>query len=156
MISRVARPVAAVARAARRPATYSAHVRELTSTALTAAVWPLGLADWARPAIVGPPLADSAVATPVLLIHGFGANKSNWLFLERHLRHAGFGRVEAFNYNPLAHDIPALWPRSASLARRRSRLAMAWIGCTSSAIRSAASSLAMPRRSPASSTPASS
>lgn len=106
MLDRVTRPVGAVLRAATRPETYPGHFRELTSTAITAAVWPLGLADWVRSP--GSRDDESTVSTPVLLVHGFGANKSNWLFLERHLEQAGFGRVESFNYNPLTHDIPAL------------------------------------------------
>src|SRR4029453_13117018 len=56
------------------------------------------------------------VSTPVLLVHGFGANKSNWLFLQRHLEQAGFGRGEAFNYNPLLSDIPELAERCAERA----------------------------------------
>jgi pimeloyl-ACP methyl ester carboxylesterase len=86
--------------------------REAVSAALTAAVWPLGLGD--RPGS-GRTFGDRP---PVLLVHGFGANKSNWLFLRRDLRAAGFARVEALNYNPLAADIPALADACVERARR--------------------------------------
>src|SRR5690606_22226968 len=46
--------------------------------------------------------------TPVLLVHGYGANKSNWHFLGRHLASAGYDRHHAVNYNPLSGDIPRL------------------------------------------------
>lgn len=109
MLERVTRPTTAVLRAARRPETYAGHVREFTSTALTSAMWPLGLADRAmNDRELERAAEDSAVETPVLLVHGFGANKSNWMFVKRALVQAGFGRVDALNYNPLKHDIPAL------------------------------------------------
>jgi pimeloyl-ACP methyl ester carboxylesterase len=56
------------------------------------------------------------VQTPVLLVHGYGANKSNWLFLSRYLSSAGFRRVHALNYNPLTADIPTLAARCAERA----------------------------------------
>lgn len=109
MFERVTRPTTAVVRAATRPATYTGHVREVTSTALTSALWPLGLADRTmNDADLERAAADSPVQTPVLLVHGFGANKSNWLFVKRYLLQAGFGRVDALNYNPFRHDIPTL------------------------------------------------
>jgi triacylglycerol lipase len=49
--------------------------------------------------------------TPVLLVHGYGANKSNWFFLTRHLRAAGFTRIHTYNYNPLVADVPTLAQR---------------------------------------------
>jgi pimeloyl-ACP methyl ester carboxylesterase len=116
MLDRVHRPVAAVARAAVRPSTYTGQVRELTSTAVTAALWPLGafgLAGVDRP-LDAP--ATGSVGTPVLLAHGFGANKSNWLFVKRYLEQAGFGRVHTFDYNPLVADLPTLARRCAERA----------------------------------------
>src|SRR5206468_2476036 len=50
-------------------------------------------------------------ATPVLLIHGFGHNRSAWMVLERHLRQAGFTSVHGFNYNPFVHDVPQIAAR---------------------------------------------
>jgi pimeloyl-ACP methyl ester carboxylesterase len=113
-IQRVVAPVAAVAHAARRPATYGGHLKELSSTIVTAGVYPFGFRD----AGFTPDARfdDSPVDTPVLLVHGYGANKSNWLFVTRYLRQAGFERVHALNYNPLAADIPALAAQCAERA----------------------------------------
>jgi pimeloyl-ACP methyl ester carboxylesterase len=107
-----------VARAALRPETYPGHAREVVSTAVTASVWPFGLVDRGlaelRRRLVGD---DGGGMSPVLLVHGFAANKSNWLFLTRDLRAAGFERVDALNYNPLTADVPAL----AEVCARRAR-----------------------------------
>lgn len=113
-LRRAVAPVADVVHAARRPATYAGHGRELVSAALTVGMWPLGLRDG------GPPIPDdrrsSVVEAPVLLVHGFGANKSNWLLVRRRLEQAGFGNVNALNYNPLTADIPELARRCAERA----------------------------------------
>lgn len=114
-VDRALVPVTAVARAARRPETYVGHLKELTSTALTAGMWPLGFGDRGIDDLVGPDI-PSSVDTPVLLVHGYGANKSNWLFVNRYLDQAGYGRVHALNYNPLAADIPELAERCAERA----------------------------------------
>jgi pimeloyl-ACP methyl ester carboxylesterase len=114
-VERAVAPVRAVAVAARRPATYSGHLKELTSTVVTAGMWPLGVADRGLSALA--PVPDrSPVSTPVLLVHGYGANKSNWLFVNRYLQQAGFERVHALNYNPFTADIPALAERCAERA----------------------------------------
>ena len=113
-IKRAFEPVAAVAHAARRPATYAGHLKELTSTVVTAGVYPFGFRDAGF--VPDPRDDDSPVATPVLLVHGYGANKSNWLFVKRYLRQAGFERVHALNYNPLTADIPALAEQCAERA----------------------------------------
>jgi triacylglycerol lipase len=122
-LDRAVRPIGAVARAAVRPETYPGHAREAVSIVLTAAVWPFGLADRGlaelRRLVRGD---DTGGRPPALLVHGFGANKSNWLFLQRDLRAAGFGRVDALNYNPLLADVPAL---AEACARRARRLAEA-------------------------------
>lgn len=105
-LRRMVDPVGRVALALRRPGTYAGHVREAASTVATMGMWPLGFADQV--------LADHrgstarSVATPVLLLHGYGANRSNWWILNRHLRAAGFDRTYALNYNPLAIDLPHL------------------------------------------------
>lgn len=114
VIQRANESVAAVAHAARRPATYAGHLKELTSTVVTAGVYPFGFRD--RGFVPDPAEDDSTVPTPVLLVHGYGANKSNWLFVTRYLRQAGFGRVHALNYNPLTADIPALAEQCATRA----------------------------------------
>jgi pimeloyl-ACP methyl ester carboxylesterase len=119
MLQRAWGPVTAGARAAVRPETYPGHAREAVSLALTAAVWPWGLVDRGlaelRQRLSGEPASDRL---PVLLVHGFGANKSNWLFLQRDLRAAGYDRIDALNYNPLTADIPALAQACAVRARR--------------------------------------
>lgn len=116
LVRRMAAPVGAVAHAAKRPTTYAGHLREVTSTVVTASVWPLGFRDRGLEDLDGSLDAPSLVATPVLLVHGYGANKSNWLFLRRHLDSAGFGRLHAVNYNPLTADIPELAERVAERA----------------------------------------
>jgi pimeloyl-ACP methyl ester carboxylesterase len=113
-IERAVAPVCAVAHAARRPATYAGHLRELSSTIVTAGVYPFGFRDAGFAA--DPRFDDSPVSTPVLLVHGYGANKSNWLFVKRYLLQAGFERVHALNYNPLTADIPALAEQCAERA----------------------------------------
>ncbi|WP_334141540.1 esterase/lipase family protein [Rhabdothermincola sp.] len=122
-LQRAVEPVGAVLHAARRPASYAGQLREALSTVITAGMWPLGftssdLADVGRLEAL-----PSTVETPVLLVHGYGANKSNWLFLRRYLEQAGFARVHAFDYNPLAADIPQLAQRCAERAEQlRGRL----------------------------------
>ena len=118
LVGRVAAPVGAVLHAARRPGTYAGHLREVTSTALTAGMWPLGVVDRGLGELrhLTGPAAHSPVATPVLLVHGYGANKSNWLYLTRYLHQAGFGRIHALNYNPLRDDIAGLAERMVARA----------------------------------------
>jgi len=106
VVQRTVAPVGAVLHAVRRRATYTGQFREAASTLITMGMWPLGFTDHGvLRALVDTP---TQVDTPVLLVHGYGANKSNWLFLRRYLQQAGFGRVHALNYNALRADIPAL------------------------------------------------
>ena len=119
MVRTVFRPIGSVAKAVARPETYPGHLREAVSIAVTAAVWPTGFADRGIQEIRE--LAQSpapAVATPVLLVHGFAANKSNWMFLQRDLRAAGYGRVHALNYNPFRDDIPTIAAACVTRARQ--------------------------------------
>jgi len=117
MLERITTPVGAVVHAARRPGTYAGHLREATSTVLTAGLWPLGVVDRGIADLRGLTApADAPVSTPVLLVHGYGANKSNWVFLTRYLHQAGFQRIHALNYNPLRDDIPGLAERCAERA----------------------------------------
>jgi pimeloyl-ACP methyl ester carboxylesterase len=107
-----------VARAAVRPETYAAQVREATSLAITATMWPFGWVDRGVTELRSKAAADgSPVKTPVLLVHGYGANKSNWLFLDRQLRHTGFERIHALNYNPLRETVPEIAGRCTLRAR---------------------------------------
>lgn len=114
-LERTVAPVGAVVRAARRPGTYTGHLKEVASTVITAGMWPLGFTDRGV-ADLGEPHRPAPVETPVLLVHGYGANKSNWVFVRRYLDQAGFGRVHALNYNPLRADIPELAERCAERA----------------------------------------
>ena len=82
---------------------------------VTAGMWPMGFRDRGLTELEST-LEDSPVKTPVLLVHGYGANKSNWLFISRYLAQAGFERVHALNYNPLTADIPQLAERCAQRA----------------------------------------
>ena len=116
--SLVGRPVAAFAAAARRPQTYTAQAREAASLAITAAMWPFGWVDRGITHLrseVG--AATSPNETPVLLIHGYGANKSNWFFVDRELRNVGFERLHALNYSPLRATLPDLADRATHRAR---------------------------------------
>jgi pimeloyl-ACP methyl ester carboxylesterase len=108
VVQRAVAPVGAVLHAARRPTTYTGQFREMASTLLTMSMWPLGFADSGVAGLDERPERPSRVDTPVLLVHGYGANKSNWMFLRRYLHQAGFGRLHALNYNALRADIPTL------------------------------------------------
>jgi pimeloyl-ACP methyl ester carboxylesterase len=108
IVQRSVAPVGAVLHAVRRPSTYAGQFREAASTVITTAMWPLGFVDGGVAGLRGLLDAPSSIDTPVLLVHGYGANKSNWMFLRRYLAQAGFGRVHALNYNALRADIPAL------------------------------------------------
>lgn len=117
MLHQLRRDVRELARAATRRETLPGHARELASTAVTAALWPFGVVDRGLQELRTWAHGDDGIPTPVLLIHGYGANKSNWMFLERELRGAGFERLHAVNYNPLVSDIPEI----AGAVTRRAR-----------------------------------
>lgn len=123
VLQRAVEPVGAMLHAARRPASYTGQLREAVSTVITAGMWPLGFISSDLADVDRLEALPSTVETPVLLVHGYGANKSNWLFLRRYLEQAGFARVHAFDYNPLAADIPQLARRCAERAEQlRDRL----------------------------------
>jgi pimeloyl-ACP methyl ester carboxylesterase len=99
--------------ALRRPETYRGLAREAYSTLACVARYPFGLVEAAlRP---GRPSGDTTLDTPVLLVHGFGHNRSGWMVLERRLRRAGFTSVHTWNYNPLRYNVPRL---AEGLSRR--------------------------------------
>jgi pimeloyl-ACP methyl ester carboxylesterase len=94
--------------AMRRPGTYLGHLRELAGAGACVALYPLGFVrDHLAPHRLAPP-RSATVDTPVILIHGYGHNRSAWTFLGRELGRAGFRTLETYNYNPLARDIPDL------------------------------------------------
>lgn len=98
--------VGVISTALKRRDTYVGHVREALGLARAAAAYPRGMFESAI--TCGRPCGDIRHDTPVVLVHGFGHNRSAWMVLERHLRKAGFTSVHTFNYNPLVHDVPEI------------------------------------------------
>lgn len=94
-----------------RPGTYLGHAREAVNLVRAAARYPQGLFDAAISC--GSPAGDDIHDTPVVLVHGYGHNRSGWFVLEGHLRRAGFTNIHTVNYNPLRHDVPELAARLA-------------------------------------------
>ena len=106
-------------RALMRPGSYLGWLRELLVTGVCLVCYPFGIGGTTpeRPSDVLPPPSSAleGESAPVLLVHGYGHNRSGWMFLARHLRRSGFEHVYSLNYNPLAGDLPGLaW----ELARR--------------------------------------
>ncbi len=101
-------PAASLIGRARRPSTYTSSLREAACLVVTAGAWPFGFGSSSPEQLDALERRPSEWSTPVLLLHGWGANRSNWFRLERALRRAGFGRVHALNYNPFGTDIPSL------------------------------------------------
>ena len=50
----------------------------------------------------------SRFATPIVLVHGYGGNRSAWQHLERRLGEAGFANRHSVDYNAFSADIPAI------------------------------------------------
>lgn len=90
----------------RRPGTYLGHAREAIDIARAVAHYPAGLLDAAIRC--GTATGDRCHDTPVVLVHGYGHNRSAWFTVERALRRAGFHRITTLNYNPLRHDVPEI------------------------------------------------
>ena len=95
-----------VTTAMRRRATYTGFAREAASFAECVARYPFGLFEAAIRS--GQPCGDPRHDTPVLLVHGYGHNRSGWVALDRRLRRQGFTSVHTFNYNPLRYDVEEL------------------------------------------------
>jgi pimeloyl-ACP methyl ester carboxylesterase len=55
---------------------------------------------------------------PVLLVHGYGGSKTDWLRLQRALGRAGFDHVRTFEYDSLTTPIPQLARQLGAAARR--------------------------------------
>ncbi|HVF32181.1 MAG TPA: alpha/beta fold hydrolase [Acidimicrobiales bacterium] len=79
-----------------RPETYVGCAREAVSALRCVARYPLGLAE--ATLRTGPSRGDETHDTPVLLVHGYGHNRSGWFPLERALHEAGFSSVHTMNY----------------------------------------------------------
>jgi pimeloyl-ACP methyl ester carboxylesterase len=90
----------------KRPETYVGHVREAVNLLKAAASYPRGIFEAGVTTV--PRSGDACHDTPVILVQGYGHNRSAWLVLARHLHRAGFTSVHTVNYNPLAHDVPEL------------------------------------------------
>jgi pimeloyl-ACP methyl ester carboxylesterase len=102
-----------IATALRRPETYAGFAREAMSAARCAALYPLGLAEAALS--TGRPRGDETHDTPVLLVHGYGHNRSGWFLLERTLRAARFSSVHTMNYVAFGREgVPELAARLAA------------------------------------------
>jgi pimeloyl-ACP methyl ester carboxylesterase len=91
----------------------TAMVRELAALSSAAVLFPLGIMSARNADVVklsaateGP--ATGAMKTPVVLVHGYGGNESNWLPLEAALVRAGFANLYAMRYNPLVSDVPGI------------------------------------------------
>ena len=95
----------------RRPQTYVGQVREAATIARCAVTYPLGLAEAALS--TGVPKGDRTFDTPVVLVHGYGHNRSGWFLLERRLRRVGFTSVHTLNYLPYLSGVPELADRLA-------------------------------------------
>lgn len=100
--------------ALRRPQTYVGAAREAVSAAQCAVRYPLGLLEAAFQ--TGRSRDDGTHDTPVLLVHGYGHNRSGWFVVDRALRNAGFSSVHTMNYVGWGHEgVPEL---AARLAQR--------------------------------------
>lgn len=106
----------AVLKGALRPQTIPGQAREVASTVLAAAIYPLGWLDGGPGGRVrSVPGPRRMLANPVLLVHGYLSNKSNWYRVERDLRAAGFSEIHAMNYSSRHADLEDL---SADCVRR--------------------------------------
>jgi pimeloyl-ACP methyl ester carboxylesterase len=108
MLERTAKFAEAVARGARRPQTLPTQVREMASGVVTCALYPFGFLDAGPGGRMRSRGGTDSSSTPVLLVHGYLANKSNWYFVERELRAVGFDRIHAMNYSPRHADVDRL------------------------------------------------
>lgn len=101
--------------ALRRPATYSGAIWELYSVLQCVARYPGGvISEPSRRPRSGHYWPGFAHDTPVLLVHGYGHNRSGWWVMRRHLHDAGFSRIDTFNYHPFVQDVPGAARRLAA------------------------------------------
>ncbi|HEX2849339.1 MAG TPA: alpha/beta fold hydrolase [Acidimicrobiales bacterium] len=114
-------PVRIVATALRRPETYRGYARETLNTARCALLYPFGMLEAALH--TGQPRGDAVHDTPVLLVHGYGHNRSGWFLVERLLRDAGFTSVHTMNYVAFGREgVPELARRLAARVAEIQRL----------------------------------
>ena len=99
-------PVEPFVSALLRPGTYSGYAREAVNLAQCIVRYPFGLVDGGLR--TGRRSGDEVHDTPVLLVHGFGHNRSGWFALNHRLRAAGFTSVHTWNYDPWRNNVPEL------------------------------------------------
>jgi triacylglycerol lipase len=112
--------VSVLTTALRRPRTYAGWTVEALNAARCAALYPLGLAESALR--TGSPKGDDVHDVPVILVHGFGHNRSGWFLLDRELRNAGFSSVHTLNYVAGTKHVPELAERVAAKVEEVRRL----------------------------------
>jgi hypothetical protein len=92
---------------------------EVAWLAAHAVLYPLGFGTGRPPADLDPYRIDqltprqrglvlldlAAAATPILLVHGLGDNRSAFTLLRRSLRRRGFGRIRTVNYSVFTSDV---------------------------------------------------
>jgi pimeloyl-ACP methyl ester carboxylesterase len=83
-------------------------------------LYPLGLAEAAFR--TGTAAGDDVHDVPVILVHGFGHNRSGWFMLDRELRRAGFSSVHTLNYVAGTKHVPELAERVARKVEEVRRL----------------------------------
>lgn len=109
VVERSMRIGGAILTGARRPQTLPTQLREVASGVIAGAIYPFGWLDRGPGGRVRSRSSHlPRVGTPVLLVHGYLANKSNWYLVERELRAAGFGEIHAMNYSFRGADIEKL------------------------------------------------
>lgn len=123
-LERVVRTARATSRGLRcvaSPAGLRGCGTELAWLAAHAVLYPLGFGAGRPPADLDPHRTDhltpsqrglvlqdlTAAATPILLVHGLGDNRSAFALLRRSLRRRGFGRVRTVNYSVFTSDVRA-------------------------------------------------
>jgi hypothetical protein len=94
----------------------TAMVRELAALSSAAVLFPLGImsarnAHVLRLSAAPEAPAREATTTPVVLVHGYGGDRSNWLPVEAALGRAGFANIYAMRYSPLLSDVPGIAAR---------------------------------------------
>ncbi len=105
---RSAKIAVAFIRGARRPQTLPTQFREMASGVVAGALYPFGYSDAGPGGRVSACSTPQPSTTPVLLVHGYMANKSNWYFVERALRRVGFDGIHAMNYRARHAEVDQL------------------------------------------------
>jgi pimeloyl-ACP methyl ester carboxylesterase len=92
-----------------------AVVREMTCLAAAAALYPFGFSaatsEGLLRALASTATPDRVVGPPVVLVHGYGGNRSAWFPLMSRLVAAGLTDVHTVLYNPLTMGLPAIAER---------------------------------------------